>query len=176
MEREKEERWKQIDEWPDYYVSNLGRVKSTKFDKERFLKPHKDHDGYMHVTLCSNGKVKTYTIHRLVAKAFIPNPAGLPCVNHRDEITYNNVVSNLEWCSVQYNNLYGTAIQRMKATQIKRGIPKPIRQLSLDGEVLASYPSIKQAVRISGMSLGRIMGYLRGTIKNPRKYKWEYIL
>lgn len=176
MIMEKEEIWKEVEGYQDYYVSNLGRVKSTKFGKERILKSHKNHDGYMCVGLSFNSKVKTYKVHRLVAKAFIPNPAGLPCINHKDEIKTDNHVENLEWCSVQYNNLYGTAIQRMKATQIKRGILRPIRQLTLEGEVIATYPSISEAVRSSGMSLGRIMGYLRGTIKNPRKYKWEYIL
>lgn len=50
----------------------------------------------MYVQLCYNSKVKSYIVHRLVAKAFIPNPAGLPCVNHIDEITTHNFADNLE--------------------------------------------------------------------------------
>ena len=48
-------------------------------------------------------------IHRLVAKAFIPNPLNLEMVNHKDENPLNNSVHNLEWCTRSYNNSYGHA-------------------------------------------------------------------
>ena len=88
-----------------YQVSNLGRIWSIK--RQRYLKGCGDKDGYLRVNLTAkNGKVKTERIHRLVAIAFIPNPLGLPVVNHKDENKQNNAVDNLEWCSVRYNNIY----------------------------------------------------------------------
>ena len=84
-----------------YYVSNYGNVKNINTGK--ILKPRKQHKGYLVVNLSINGKIKTYTIHRLVANLFIPNPQNLPQVNHKDLNKENNYVENLEWCSAVYN-------------------------------------------------------------------------
>lgn len=172
------ETWKRIDEFPDYFVSTHGRVKSVKKGIEHIMKPHvRNYGRYLYVCLWKNGKVKKYSIHRLVAQAFIANPAGLPCVNHIDENRYNNVVSNLEWCSITYNNNFGTGNKRRSTTLLNRGDQsKPIRQLTLEGEVIATYPSAHEAVRLSGMSLNAIWCSANGITKKPRKYKWEYIV
>ena len=94
-----------IEVWKDvfgyeglYQVSNLGRVKSLKYGKERILKPLKDGGGYIFVHLCKNGERKMYKIHRLVAFTFLTNPQNLSDVNHKDEDKTNNSVQNLEFC------------------------------------------------------------------------------
>lgn len=61
---------------------------------------------YHAVNLHRNGVQKQHSVHRLVAKAFLSNPEGLPFVNHKDENTFNNNVFNLEWCTPQYNQEY----------------------------------------------------------------------
>lgn len=99
-----------------YEVSNQGRVKSlnrivpkscltleTMNIKERILKPGIDKKGYLRIVLCSNGKMYTKKVHRLVAIHFIPNPDNLPEVNHIDTVKINNWVENLEWCTTQSN-------------------------------------------------------------------------
>lgn len=86
----------------DYYVSNLGQVKNKH---GRILKPA-IRNGYCRVYL----KDKWYPVHRLVAMAFIPNPDGLPEVNHKDFNKFNNCVDNLEWCTRKYNTRYGNFI------------------------------------------------------------------
>jgi len=68
--------------------------------------------GYRHILLYKDGKPKQFSIHRLVASAFIPNPDNLPCVNHKDEDKANNRLDNLEWCDYSYNNRYGTGLAR----------------------------------------------------------------
>lgn len=112
-----------------YKISNKGRVKSLINNKgnfrEKILKPSKDKDGYLQVGLSKNGIQKTKRIHQLVAKAFIKNPCNYPLINHKDENKSNNNVDNLEWCTVIYNNNYGTRNKRLSKSlsKLKKGVP-----------------------------------------------------
>jgi len=112
------------EEWEDikyyegkYQVSNKGRIRSLSrmvfqsngssyLKKDKFIKLTINTNGYQRISLYKNGIQKNLSIHRLVAETFIENPNNLPEVNHKDEIKINNVVSNLEWCTRQYNNEY----------------------------------------------------------------------
>jgi hypothetical protein len=86
-----------------YQISNLGNIKSIKFNKDRMLKKHISNNGYEIITLHNKGKLKTHTIHRLLALAFIPNPQNKPQINHIDGVKTNNVITNLEWATVSEN-------------------------------------------------------------------------
>jgi len=66
----------------------------------------KANEGYHRVRLTQMPKRDMALVHRLVAKAFIPNPDNLPCVNHLDFNVANNNVSNLEWCTQKHNILH----------------------------------------------------------------------
>ena len=105
--------WKNIAGYEGLYeVSSFGRVRSLRFGKTKILKPGKNKKGYLRVSLCKNGKQKTFFVHRLVAQAFLENPQNLPQINHKDENKQNNRLENLEWCSCDYNNNYGTRNER----------------------------------------------------------------
>lgn len=102
-----------------YQVSNLGRVRSLDriksdgiFQHGTIRKTHLDACGYELVALSKNSVIKHWTVHRLVATAFIPNPNNLPQVNHKDEIRNHNTVDNLEWCTIEYNQNYGHRRER----------------------------------------------------------------
>ena len=130
--------WREIEGYPNYMVSNMGRVKtlervvSGRLLKEKILKPMINRDGYCYVNLYYNTKkYKSKALHRLVAQAFLPNPNNLPQVNHKDENKTNNVVENLEFCTAKYNSNYGTHIERQA---INRAVP--ISQYDLNGNFI----------------------------------------
>lgn len=99
-----------------YQVSNMGRVKRLKAyhksngEQEHIMKSRIDAHGYEIIVLSKDGIKTGFKVHRLVATAFIPNTENLPVVNHKDECKTNNVWTNLEWCTVQYNVQYSLNI------------------------------------------------------------------
>ena len=95
------EKWKDIESFESYKISNLGKVKNK--NTNNILKPIQNPRGYLSAFLYKGGKVHNLKIHRLVAKAFLPNPNNLPQVNHKDGNKSNNSITNLEWCSASDN-------------------------------------------------------------------------
>lgn len=162
--------WKDIEGYEGYQVSNFGRVKNIVTDI--ILTPYDTGFGYLSVRL----KKKNLKVHRLVAKAFIPNPDNLPCVNHKSEIRSENYVDNLEWCDYQYNNNYGTLNKRKAETQTNGKHSKPVRQLTLDNKLVKEWPSIAEVERTLGYNHSNIVSCCNGTYgyKTAYGYKWEY--
>jgi len=99
---------------PNYEVDESGNVRNAL--TKRIIKQRLDKYGYPKVTFNAGG-LSTAAVHRLVAEAFIPNPGNLPCINHKDEDKTNNKASNLEWCTVAYNNRYGSHIEKCAASK-----------------------------------------------------------
>lgn len=98
--------WQPIDEFPTYLISNYGRVISTKNKRQLTPYSNKLRREYAYISIQENKRRKNMLVHRLVAKAFIPNPLNKPCVNHLDCDTTNNEVTNLEWVTHKENVLY----------------------------------------------------------------------
>lgn len=116
-----QEEWRNIIDYPDYLVSNLGNIKSintglTKSDnksnkKDRFLKfditskDRKGNNGYYSIKLCNTGKCKSFKVHILVARHFVcnSNPELNIKVNHKDGNSFNNNSNNLEWVTQREN-------------------------------------------------------------------------
>jgi len=164
--------WKDIEGYPNYQVSNMGRVKSLNYrrtGKEKIIKGSKNNSGYLTVTLSKEGKMKSYFIHRLVASAFLDNPNNLQQVNHKDENIKNNCVENLEWCDSSYNVNFGTRNER-----ITQRIQKPILQFTKQGEFVKKWDSATQVERELGFYQGNINKCCKGKLKSTGDYKWCY--
>lgn len=110
--------WKDIKDFEDLYeISDSGIVRSkdrtnidslgrTRSWKGQILNPDVAPNGYFRITLARKGKRTQKYLHRLLAEHFIPNPKGLPQVNHIDGNKLNCSLDNLEWVSVQENVIH----------------------------------------------------------------------
>ena len=208
------ELWKWIPGHEGYYmVSTHGKVKSVdryvrhskggqSFIEGKILKQGTNSNGYKVVTLAKNSKNKTYSVHRLVALAFIPNPNNLPCVNHKDENKTNNTVYNLEWCTYEYNLNYGTHNERAsktkkgkytgvnnpmygkhhteeskkKMSEAKKDKGKPILMFTKNNVFVKRFDSIGDANEYFGKARNNANIYLcaKGVSKTAYKFKWKY--
>ena len=162
-----EEIWKAIDD--RYSVSNLGRVKSNALGKEQILKQRIVHN-YLRVNLYISGKMKTVSVHRLVAQAFIPNPDNFPQVNHKDENKLNNYAENLEWCTPKYNCNYGSRTLRSASAHERR-----ICSIDQDGNI-EYFDSGREAEEKTGIKASTISNVLSGkrNIKTAGGRLWVY--
>lgn len=111
------ELWKAIPSYEGFYeASTLGRVRSVQryidhprnksmklIRPSKILKSELDKSGYPVVTLSKDAKTRTYKVHRLIAKTFIPNPDNLDQIDHINAVRYDNRPENLRWCTTQQN-------------------------------------------------------------------------
>lgn len=198
--------WKDIKGFEGLYqVSNKGNVKSLKKVivrknssilniRERILKTRPNDSGYDLVHLSKHSKEKVFTVHRLVAETFIPNPHNLPQVNHKDEDKKNNSVDNLEWCTHKYNVNYNNAsairrgietkkekydwlevCERGLKTKTKNGIytrPIPINQFTWDGIFIKRFRSSEQVRRELGINAAYKVA--QGLNRHAGGYIWLY--
>ena len=99
--------WKAIEGYEGLYeVSNTGEIRNAKGKTKKSSLKKGVNTNYKEISLWKDRKNKRFLVHRLVAKAFIPNPDNYPIINHKDENGTNNCVENLEWCNHRYNAKY----------------------------------------------------------------------
>lgn len=149
-----------------YEISNIGNVKSTK--RGIIMRPCM-RNGYLSVCLSHQNIKKNHLIHRLVAIAFIPNPDDLQVVNHKDGNRLNNSVFNLEWTTYS-----GNAVHSCNILMNQRGTVA-VKQISLDGTVLNTFDSIKEAANYTGVSAKKIPSVCNGSRNQTGGYKWEHV-
>lgn len=166
------EKWKDIKGYEgSYQISNLGRVKSLKYGKEKILKNNNTSGEYSLIYLSKNSKVSSYRIHRLVASAFIPNPNNLPQVNHKDENKHNNNYKNLEWCSVSYNINYGS-----RNINHAKKMSKMVKQSDLKGNIIKVWNSareIERKLKIPNTTINYCCNISKNKVTHG--FHWEYI-
>lgn len=155
--------FKEISNFPGYYVSNNGRVKHNDI----YLTIGKFNTGYARTVLCVNGKATSKGVHRLVAEAFIPNPEGKPQVNHKDGNKLNNCVANLEWVTPKEN------MQHAKRLGLHSFYNKYKVQCVETGEVFESCKAA--AISCGGKDGNVIARHLKGQLRSAYKKRWKRI-
>ena len=113
-----EEEWKQIEDYTDYSVSNLGNVRSNR--KMKLLKLCLDTSGRPFVNIYNKKGRLTRQIARLIAIAFIPNPTNLPIIDHINRNVLDNRIENLRWCSSSQNNR--NCVKQLDTTSQYKGV------------------------------------------------------
>ena len=175
-----EEIWKTIEEFDKYEVSNTGKVRNKETGKE--LKPWVINSGYYSVPLYKNGKGNKKTVHRIVAKTFIPNnDKSKNIVNHIDNNKLNNHIDNLEWVDYKGNTAHATKQGRLDThsarEQLKKVSSKAVYQKDMEGNIISLWDSPTQAeVESKGYyTVSQISQVVSGRFKSHRGYKWEYV-
>ena len=189
-----EETWLTIKNFPNYQVSNMGKIKSkerlvnTVYNskrkvRERILKYTVRKNGYCYVTLYNeNGKSLPKSLHRLVAETFLKNPNNYNVINHIDGNKLNNCVNNLEWCTQSYNikEAYRVGNAKPQLTNlgnlgIKNKKAKKIKQISIQNNKIINYfYGTLEAQRMTGINFRNIDLCLKNKRKSAGGYKWEY--
>lgn len=180
------EEWRPVEGYKDYFVSNLGRVKSTRRFKEGRILTPLFNNGYLSVILCKTNPDKTYTrtfkgVHVLVAQAFIenPDPEKYTQVNHINERKGDNNVTNLEWCTPTGNITYGTrSYQALKTILYRRN--NYIKVTDNETSEIYLFEDTKTVQEVLGIhptcvNLALRHMYGRGT-DTIRQYRFEYEL
>ena len=104
------ETWVEIENFPNYEVSDFGNVRNNNTGQELKPRPIVKNEGkYTCYDVCLYNGTRSlgfhHKIHRLVAKAFIPNPDNKPDIDHIDGDTSNNKITNLQWATASENAL-----------------------------------------------------------------------
>ena len=188
-----------MEEWKDvlgfdgnYQVSSFGNVRSL--DKEvrtsirhskarkvrgRVLKPHVKSHGYYAVSLPKNGKWHATEVHRLVARAFLPNPDKKKTVNHKDGNKLNNHVENLEWASYKENHWHARDVGLLR--NVGRHFRKAIKCVET-GTVFNSSMEAAEWIaghenpRSSAKNISTIAKNIRGCVtgRTPKAYGYHW--
>ena len=186
--------WKDIEGYEGLYqVSNLGRIKSLPhfrnngsggyMQKSKILKYGRNRKNYLSINLCKNGVCKQFSVHRLVAQTFIPNPENKPEIDHIDANPLNNMVENLRWVTHKEN--MNNPLSRKKQSVSMQGKKYPqgkehkqsksILQLNKYGELIKKWDSVMDIEREMGLKHQNICHNALGKSSNCGGYKWGYV-
>lgn len=159
------EEWKNVIiegcEYDKYQISNMGRFKNYKGIIMENYKPH--HSGYIYLRVDR----EKYSLHRLVAFAFLENIDNKPFVNHIDGNKTNNCANNLEWCTVSENN------QHAIDTGLKKFYKRKIGQYTTNDELVKEFGSIIEAINETNVKTIKQVLYKKQTTAGG--FIWKYL-
>lgn len=150
--------------YEDYMVSNLGRVKSLKYGKERILDTTKKTDGgYLRTRF--NGK--KYMVHRVVLESFFREFAYKEQVNHLDGDKTNNKITNLEYCYQCKNMCH--AVRTGLRDEVNRKSAERMKRPYIDLKTCIAYDSLEELCNDIGLHRSTINKY------RVKEVRWAYL-
>jgi hypothetical protein len=156
-----------------YAISNIGNIKSFERTnkKEKILKLPINRKGYYKVSLYNNNKVYQTSLHRLLAKHFIPNPNNYPTVRHLNDIKKDNRIENLAWGTNKHNS--EDMVRNGKSSKGERngnfgkfGELSATHKLILNTQTGVYYFGIKEAAESIASKYGTLASKLAGNDRN----------
>lgn len=165
------ERWRDVEDYIHYSVSDTGRVRSKARGSWRELKPYLDRSGYERVLLSNNGVKRNHIISRLVAKAFVDGYEESYQVNHLDGNKRNNHYTNLEWTTPSGNTKHAcdTGLARPQLNGKKTS--KRVRVVET-GQI---FESESECARSIGVKREGINACVNGRLKTHHGYHYELV-
>jgi len=157
-----------------YSITEEGQVWSHKY--KRWMKNQVDRAGYWAIQLYKDKEYKRFLVHRLVAMTFIPNPNGLPQVNHINGNKLDNRIANLEWCTKSADSLHMHRMGFVKHLHNPRPWNKrPVDQYTPDGKFIKRYPGVVDAAKETGINRCTINNSKYGYCKTGGGYIWKAV-
>lgn len=175
------EKWEDIRGYESLYqVSNNGKVRNKQTGKN--LKAGIS-GGYYRVVLSKNSQAHSYTVHKLVMENHNRSPREDEVINHIDSNKLNNNIDNLEYVTQKENvrkawksGLCEGIRKHAKNMIHKNAIPcKAVAQKDLNGNLVATYASVREAERKTGITSGQISHVCTGRNKSTHNYIFEHI-
>ena len=176
--------WKEIEGYEGKYsVSTEGNIRNNNTGAQ--LKPGRTGKKRNYHTVVLYGKSKkdrkSWSVHRLVAQAFIPNPQNKPQVNHIDGNPSNNNLENLEWCTNSENQKHAFRLGLQKPAIHRLGVKgkdnpnsKKVHQFTFEGEYIKTYHSVTEASLQNNINTAGIVLTCQGKRGKCGGYKWSY--
>lgn len=182
---------KDIQNFEDYTISVDGKIFSKR--KNKYLKQTINKNGYCKVTLQKDKNKKMFSVHRLVANAFIPNCYNLPQVNHINGNKQDNRVENLEWVTAKENmnkavkiGLFENVKEIQKENAIKNNLSKyhilanettkkKVVQCDKNNNKINTFNSISDASRQTGIAIASISCVCNSKRKTAGGYVWHFV-
>lgn len=176
METAQEEvREVRIEGYPDYGIDTTGAVWSYKKGGRRKMLFDLIKSGYARLPLHNHGKCKRFSVHRLVAIAFIPNLENKPQVNHINGIKTDNRIENLEWATHSENMRHAhDVLGKVNAAGKDNSRSKIIIQMDIDGNIMSEFESTRDAKRKTGIPQSSICSAANNKSIYAGGFKWKY--
>lgn len=162
------EKWMAVEGYPNYEVSNTGRVINIQHARE--LTPRPSDRGYMRVVLCNKGVNREFYVHKLVAQAFLNFPLEDQVIQYDGDLS-NNAVNNLYLRKRVAKQIRARPLEREEGAEFTRQWGRKVRIIET-GEI---FRTVRDCAEWINGDYSCIYAVLRGDREQHRGFTYEYL-